>query len=320
MIEYVKQAKQTQRRFNGVFKIRKPAIQPQMRFVVSAMFDFYQYFKNLDLYALVDGAILIIVSTLLALFFAYKRNLRVLLIFAAVVILAVVLNVYGNMADHEILTLSRAIMHYALIFVLFAAAIVYRSDLRSMVQKVSNPHAISLYSEGYGSDDDLRISTTEILTACQNMAKQNIGAIIVITYSTQVPTSILDTGTALGANLSAGLLESLFNVKSPLHDGAVIVKGNKILAAGCFLPLTQKNISRDMGTRHRAAIGISEESDVLSIVISEETGIISTVRNGEIRRYITMEKLKDEIEDAYGISPSALAKKAAQRDRHIRRR
>ena len=115
------------------------------------------------------------------------------------------------------------------------------------------------------------------------------------------------------------MLESIFNTKSPLHDGAVIVKGNKILAAGCFLPLTQKNISRDMGTRHRAAIGISEESDVLSIVISEETGIISTVRDGEIKRYMTMDKLKDEIEEAFGISASALAKKAAQRVKHLRK-
>jgi len=284
------------------------------------MFNFFEYFKNLDLHALIDGAILITVATLLSLFFAYKRNLRVLWILAAIIVLGIVLNVCANIADREILTVSRAIIHYVLIFVLFAAAIVYRADLRSMLQKVSNPHAVSLYSEGFGTDDDLRTATTEILTACQNMAKQNIGAIIVITYSSQVPASILDTGTALGANLSSGLLESLFNVRSPLHDGAVIVKGNKILSAGCFLPLTQKSISRDMGTRHRAAIGISEESDVLSIVISEETGIISTVRDGEIRRYITMEKLKDEIEDAYGISPSALAKKAAQRDRHIRRR
>ncbi|MDD4839329.1 MAG: DNA integrity scanning protein DisA nucleotide-binding domain protein [Clostridia bacterium] len=283
------------------------------------MYNFLEYFKNIDLYALVDGAILITIATLVVLFFAYKRNLRVLVIFLAVIILAIVLNVFSYMAGYEILTFARAATHYVLMFIIFASAVVYQSDLRSMAQKISNPHGIDLYSEGYGSDDELRDATTEMLTACQNMAKQDIGAIIVITCATQVPASILETGTRLGASLSAGLLESIFNTKSPLHDGAVIVKGNKILAAGCFLPLTQKNISRDMGTRHRAAIGISEESDVLSIVISEETGIISTVRDGEIKRYMTMDKLKDEIEEAFGISASALAKKAAQRVKHLRK-
>lgn len=284
------------------------------------MYNFYEYFKNLDLFALIDAVVLIAVSILVAIFFAYKRNMRVVFIFTALVVLAVLINVYANMAGREILTFSRAALHYTILFFIFVVAVVYKSDFRSLIQKVSNPHAVNLYSEGYGSDDDLRTATTEILTACQNMAKQNIGAIIVITCTSQVPSSILDTGTRLQANVSSGLIESIFNTKSPLHDGAIIVKGNKILSAGSFLPLTQKIISKDMGTRHRAAIGISEEADVLSIVISEETGIISTVRDGDIKRYMTMEKLKDEIEDAFGISPSALAKKAAVRDKHIRRR
>lgn len=283
------------------------------------MYNFVEYFKNLDLYALIDGAVLIVAVTLVVLFYTYKRNLMVLLISISLIVLAIVLNVVSNMVDYEILTLSRAIVHYALIFLVVSTAVTYQSDLRSMAQKISNPRGVDLYTEGYGSDDELRDTTTEILTACQNMAKQDIGAIIVIAGPAQFPNSILETGTNLGAVLSAGLLESIFNTKSPLHDGAVIVKGNRILAAGCFLPLTQKNISKDMGTRHRAAVGITEETDVLSIVISEETGIISSVRDGDIRRYMTMEKLKDEIEEAFGISPTALAKKAALRDKHMRR-
>lgn len=283
------------------------------------MYNFLEYFKNIDLFALIDGAILITTVTLVVLFFAYKRNLRVVLISISLVVLAIVLNIIFYMVDYEVLTISRAIVHYGLIFLIVATAVTYQSDLRSMAQKISNPRGVDLYSEGYGSDDELRDTTTEILTACQNMAKQDIGAIIVITGTSEFPVSILETGTNLGASLSAGLIESIFNTKSPLHDGAVVVKGNRILAAGCFLPLTQKSISKDMGTRHRAAVGISEESDVLSIVISEETGIISSVRDGDIKRYMTMEKLKDEIEESFGISASALAKKAAQRDKHMRR-
>ncbi|HKL94667.1 MAG TPA: DNA integrity scanning protein DisA nucleotide-binding domain protein [Clostridia bacterium] len=283
------------------------------------MYNFLEYFKNIDLFALIDGAILITTVTLVVLFFAYKRNLRVVLISISLFVLAIVLNIISYMVDYEVLTISRAIVHYGIIFLVVATAIIYQTDLRSMAQKISNPRGVDLYSEGYGSDDELRDTTTEILTACQNMAKQDIGAIIVITGTSEFPVSILETGTNLGASLSSGLIESIFNTKSPLHDGAVVVKGNRILAAGCFLPLTQKSISKDMGTRHRAAVGISEESDVLSIVISEETGIISSVRDGDIKRYMTMEKLKDEIEESFGISASALAKKAAQRDKHMRR-
>ena len=88
-----------------------------------------------------------------------------------------------------------------------------------------------------------------------------------------------------------------------MHDGAVIIKNNVVLAAGCFLPLSQNPlISKDLGTRHRAAIGITEETDVLTIVVSEETGIISLVQNGDIKRYITGEKLMDALDTAFGIT------------------
>ena len=136
------------------------------------------------------------------------------------------------------------------------------------------------------------------------MAKQDVGPIIIIDSSGDIHENILDTGTRLDAVLSAPLLESIFNTKAPLHDGAVIVRGNRIIAAGCFLTLTQRNVNKEMGTRHRAAIGVTEETDVLSIVVSEETGIISVVKHGEIKRYMTMDKLNDEIEMAYGISPN----------------
>ena len=93
----------------------------------------------------------------------------------------------------------------------------------------------------------------------------------------------------------------------------------RIKAAGCVLPLTEnESLPKELGTRHRAAIGITEETDVLSIVVSEETGIISVVKHGEIKRYMTMDKLKDEIEDAYGISPTALARRAEQNSKKKR--
>lgn len=290
------------------------------------MFNFYEYIQNLNLFAIVDFVVLAVVTTLLSLLFVYKRNIKVLLILLASACLDVLFNVLSNLIGKNALALSSAVFHYLFLFVIVCLPVVYATDIRSFIQKISNPHKIDLYSEGFGGDEELRFATDEILTACQNMAKQNIGAIIVITKTSHFPDAILETGTKLGSNLSAALLESIFNTKAPLHDGAVVVKGNKVMAAGCFLPLTQKNLSRDMGTRHRAAVGIEEEADVLSIVISEETGIISIVgatkkdnsngsfsndsSKGEIKRYITMDRLKDEIEEAFGISPNALEKKA----------
>ena len=118
-----------------------------------------------------------------------------------------------------------------------------------------------------------------------------------------MPSHILDSGTELDALVSSRLLESLFNTKAPLHDGAVVVKGNRTLSAGCFLALTQDTtVSKELGTRHRAAIGITEESDVLAIVVSEETGVISIASHGKIKRYMTPDKLYEQIEIAYGIN------------------
>ena len=190
---------------------------------------------------------------------------------------------------------------------------VYQNYLKNLFQKVSTSKGF----ETHNSDDELRDATAEILTACQDMAKNDVGAIIIIDTAGDIHDNILDTGTRLNATLSAPLFESIFNTKAPLHDGAVIVRGNKIIAAGCFLTLTQRNVNKEMGTRHRAAIGITEDTDVLSIVVSEETGIISVVKHGEIKRYMTMDKLKDEIEEAYGISPTAIALREAHANRRI---
>jgi len=265
------------------------------------MFDFAQYFKNLDYFAIIDLIVLGAAVTLLTMFFVHKRQVKLLLIYLSVAAAAVIINVGAGLSGREILTVSRAVFYLALIFMTVGMVFVYQTDIKSLFQKISNPHTTDLYSSGYGSDEELKHATAEILTACQNMAKQDMGAIIVIEGATRIPSTIHETGTMLNAQLSAPLIESIFNTNSPLHDGAIIIRGNKILSAGCFLPLTQKLVNKEMGTRHRAAIGVTEETNALAIVVSEETGIISTVRNGDIKRYMTMDKLKDEIERSYGI-------------------
>lgn len=280
-------------------------------------YNFVEYARDFNLYSILDAVILLAVTLILVLFFMYKRNIKVLLLLVSAVILDVLVSVLSELYNGEILTVSRYIMNLVVLTNIVITCVVYQNDFKSIFQKVSTTKN---FSETRSSDDELRDATAEILTACQDMAKQDVGAIIIIDSAGDVNDSIIETGTRLGATLSAPLLESIFNTKAPLHDGAVIVRGNKIVAAGCFLTLTQRNVNKEMGTRHRAAIGITEETDVLSIVVSEETGIISTVKHGEIRRYMTMDKLKDEIEEAYGISPTALAKREAQKRDKKRRK
>ena len=151
------------------------------------------------------------------------------------------------------------------------------------------------------TEEDLRKAVGDIVKAVLNMSKDNVGALIVITTQS-VPRHILDSGTELGAKLSQPLIECLFNTGADLHDGAVFIHGDKILAAGCFLPLTQsQSLPKELGTRHRAALGISEQYDVLTIVVSEETGVISVARDGKLDRYYDASMLTDVIEQTYGL-------------------
>ena len=272
-------------------------------------YNFAQYAKGINLYFIIDMVILITVFAILLSFFIYKRNMKVFFLLLLGGILEVLVNVLSEIMGGEILAISKYVMHLVVIFDIVASCVVYQNDLKNIFQKVSTAKGF----ETHNSDDELRDATAEILTACQDMAKQDVGAIIIIDSAGDIHDNILDTGTRLNATLSAPLFESIFNTKAPLHDGAVIVRGNKIIAAGCFLTLTQRNVNKEMGTRHRAAI--TEDTDVLSIVVSEETGIISVVKHGEIKRYMTMDKLKDEIEEAYGISPTAIALREAHQGR-----
>ena len=278
-------------------------------------FDFAKYANGVDLYFIIDMVVLLTVFAIMLSFFIYKRNMKVFFLLILGAVLDILVNVLSELLGGK-LAIAKYVMHFVVIFDIVAACVVYQNDLKNLFQKVSTAKGF----ETHNSDDELRDATAEILTACQDMAKNDVGAIIIIDTAGDIHDNILDTGTRLNATLSAPLFESIFNTKAPLHDGAVIVRGNKIIAAGCFLTLTQRNVNKEMGTRHRAAIGITEDTDVLSIVVSEETGIISVVKHGEIKRYMTMDKLKDEIEEAYGISPTAIALREAHANRRIVKR
>ncbi|MTK11604.1 MAG: TIGR00159 family protein [Clostridiaceae bacterium] len=134
---------------------------------------------------------------------------------------------------------------------------------------------------------------TEVVNSIENLSGTRTGALLVIEQMTGLG-DIINTGTKIDAMVSSALLENIFVVNTPLHDGATIIRNDRIVSAGCFLPLTNnQEINKKLGTRHRAAIGLSENSDALVIVVSEETGNISLAVNGVLTRNYTKERLKD---------------------------
>ena len=151
--------------------------------------------------------------------------------------------------------------------------------------------------------------TDELVNAVASLSRQKIGALIVIENKVGLA-DIVETGTRLDAEISSELLINIFFPNSPLHDGALIIKDEKITAAGCFLPLSTNNtISKELGTRHRAGLGMSEKSDAFIIVVSEETGVITTVYNSELSRHIDSETLRNTLNKLFFEADNSIFKK-----------
>ena len=139
----------------------------------------------------------------------------------------------------------------------------------------------------------------EIVRTAQNLSKRRVGALIVFQMNSKLD-DICETGTAIDACISSMLLENIFEPNTPLHDGAVIIRDMRVCAAGCFLPLSENTgIDKKLGTRHRAALGISERTDAVALVVSEETGVISYTRGGAIHRYIDSRSLRELLESLF---------------------
>lgn len=167
---------------------------------------------------------------------------------------------------------------------LIAIVIVFQPELRAALEKMGDRSIRGIKSMGTENSEEIGRCITEACVACDSLSKSKTGALIVFERNTKLGEYIL-TGTIIDASPSSMLFGNLFFNKSPLHDGAVIIRGGRIHAAGCFLPLsTNPEITKEVGTRHRAAIGMSENSDAIVVIVSEETGIISVAEDGELQR------------------------------------
>ena len=193
------------------------------------------------------------------------------------------------------------VLSNGLLYIGIAIIVLFQSEIRQALITFGNRFRMPFSSRHRGQFGEGLYD--EVILAATTLASFKTGALIVIERNVGLK-NVTDGGVKLDAELSYDLLISIFNTASPLHDGAVVVRRHRIAAASCFLPLTlNPRLSRDLGTRHRAAIGVTEDTDAVAVVVSEETGLISFVQRGEIKRGLDATKLRGAIFDALEAKP-----------------
>jgi len=178
-----------------------------------------------------------------------------------------------------------------------AVFIIFQPEIRKLLYSLGQNTSFDRFVGRAGSDTTI----DEVINAVRSMAYSKTGALIVFARRSSLQ-DLVDFGVKLDATVKSELLETIFQKDTPLHDGAVIIRKNRIVAASCYLPISQNpNISSVFGTRHRAAVGISETNNVFVIVVSEETGRISIAKNGDLTSGLSIQKLRTEMEKALGV-------------------
>lgn len=187
------------------------------------------------------------------------------------------------------LSMINYILRKAVELGMIALVILFQPELRRLLERMGS----TLNTNIGGSGSEMTRTIIQVVQACSDMAASRTGALLAFERSVSL-SSIISTGSVINAEANAELIKNLFFNKAPLHDGAVILRDGRIEAAGCVLPLTQKkNLSKDLGMRHRAGIGLSEQSDAVVVIVSEETGSISVSIDGILKRHLSSAKLSE---------------------------
>ena len=237
---------------------------------------------------------------------ALVRETRAGTLVKGIVLLLIFTGVSNLLQLNSISYLLRNLMQFGIM----AIIVVFQPELRRALEKMGRTNFASLFA---AEKDEVETAASEIVSAAVAMSSRRIGALIVLERDTKIG-DIVRTGCEIDSKVSSELLINIFIPNTPLHDGAVIIRDNRIVAARCILPLTPNEaLSREFGTRHRAALGLSESSDAAVIVVSEETGKISFTLNGNMSRNYTEDTLKKVImkvlsSDTSKKSDGALAK------------
>ncbi|MBU5425756.1 diadenylate cyclase CdaA [Tissierella pigra] len=252
---------------------------------------FKSLFSNLRIADIID---IIIVAAVFYKLFKLIRETRAEQLTKGIFALFIFAKVSGLLKLYTI----NWILENAMTVGVIAILIVFQPELRRGLEYIGRSRFFTKsFLEIKG--ESLSRTVDEIVEACASLSRQKIGALIVLERQTGL-NEVVETGTKINGQVSSNLLINIFIPNTPLHDGAVIIKEDMIKAAACFLPLTENmNINKELGTRHRAALGISERSDSLSIIVSEETGAISIAENGAIARHLDSQTLKQILTDMY---------------------
>lgn len=255
------------------------------------MLDLNRFFFNIRMRDVID---IVIVAVVLYKLFTLIKETRAEQLTKGIVVLLVLTKVTDWMKLYTI----HFILNNAMTVGTLAILIVFQPELRRGLEYIGTSKWFSKsLMEIRG--ESLSQVVEEIVEAASSLSRQKIGALMVLERKTGL-NEVVETGTKIDGFVSSDLLINIFIPNTPLHDGAVIIKDDKIKAAACFLPLTDNtSVSKELGTRHRAALGISERSDSLSIVVSEETGAISISENGTISRYLDSQTLRQILTDMY---------------------
>lgn len=258
-----------------------------------------EWFLNLDFIQIIDLAIVA--------FLAYQFYKIVKGTSALNVVLSIIgIYIFWKIAQQFELSLTTEILDRVISMGFLALVIVFQPEIRRALFMLSTPGAIPNRRKLwiFGRLNTRRItrrelSITPIIQACMHMSQEKTGALIILTQLNRLPGTVA-TGEKVDALISSALIENIFFKNSPLHDGALIIERNKILAARCILPVTaNKNVSAALGLRHRSAIGVTEQSDALAIVVSEETGSISYCLFGNVTYNVSPTQLRAKIEEFF---------------------
>lgn len=247
-----------------------------------------EFFQNVFVgFRLIDVLDIVIVAYLVYKILGFIQETRAQQLVRGLVVLGIVF----FLSDFLKLYLLNWLLRNFMTMGLFALIVLFQPELRRGLEQLGRRNIVSGQFRSLDKENAIEV-VKEIVAAVDDFSATRTGALIVFERETML-NDIIETGTIVDARISVRLLGNLFYEGSPLHDGAVIIRGDRIHAASCVLPLTEKkNIGRNLGTRHRAGLGVSEVSDALVIVVSEETGVISVAENGNFRRFMDLKSVE----------------------------
>lgn len=256
-----------------------------------------EYVVNLFMnFRIIDLIDIIIVAVIFYKLLMLIRETRAEQLIKGLIVLLAVFNISKVLQLHMI----QYILENTFTVGIFAILVVFQPELRRALEYIGRTRWLSV-SISEIIKEEMKENIEEIVTAVSTLSRTKTGALIVLERETGL-NEIMDTGTVLDAKISSLLITNIFEHNAPLHDGAMLIKKEKIMAAACFLPLsTKSHISKELGTRHRAALGMVENSDALVIVVSEETGGISIAMDGELNRFLDTNDVRNILIDSFVI-------------------